>query len=100
MATTPAAAAKNVLAITLGTSSGSAANVEAPLKPNQPNQSKNTPNAPNGMLCPVITFTRPFSYLPSRGPTITAATNAATAPVKWTTVEPAKSTKPKSVNQP
>src|SRR5690606_6413011 len=100
VASTAAEADSNVFKMTGGTSAGSAAKVLPPLKPNQPSQRMNTPNAPSGKLWPGIELTIFPLYLPMRGPSFQAAMKAAVAPVKWTTVEPAKSIKPICDSQP
>src|SRR5690606_18288304 len=100
VAITPAEAANKVLAITGGTRAGSAAKVLPPLNPNQPSQRMKTPNAPSGKLWPGIVLIALPLYLPMRGPIFQAAINAATAPVRWTTVDPAKSIKPICDSQP
>src|SRR5690606_16163704 len=76
------------------------ANSDPPLNPNHPIQSINTPNAPYIILCPGMALEFPSVYFPSLGPTIEAITSAAQPPTAWTTVEPAKSTNPRLVNQP
>src|SRR5690606_11182968 len=98
----PQAPARLVLMITLPTamvSSPPQANWEPPLKPNQPIQRISTPRAPKAILCPGITWGFPSTYFPIRGPTKKAATRAAVPPTAWTTEDPAKSTKPASLNQ-
>lgn len=90
----------NVVAITFGTKLVSAARVLAPLKPNQPNQRTNTPSAPKGMLCPGMTFTFLPEYFPIRGQRKITTAKAELAPVKWTTVEPAKSVNPSCASHP
>ena len=75
--------------------------VEQPLNPNQQNHKIKQPNAPNVNECPGMALGFPFlSYLPIRGPSIFAPISAATPPVMWTAVEPAKSWKPNSDSQP
>ena len=94
--TAPAAAARLVLTKIMAISLFAAV-VEPGLKPNQPSQRMNTPRAASGMLCPRIGLTFPsLVYLPSRGPRTMAPARAAQPPTEWTTVEPAKSMKPKS----
>ena len=66
------------------------------MKPNQPNQRMKTPSPTSGMLWPGITFGFPSGpYLPWRGPSRSNAAKAPVAPIRWTTVEPAKSCIPK-----
>ncbi len=73
----------------------SVAPVDAPLKPNQPSQRASTPIPKIGMLWPGIARGLPsLPYLPRRGPSTIAAASAAVAPVRWTIVEPAKSSAP------
>ena len=73
-----------------------APSVEPALKPNQPNQSTSTASPTSGMLWPGITFGEPsLPYLPSRGPSSSSAASAPVAPIRCTTVEPAKSCMPK-----
>src|SRR5258706_15262495 len=71
------------------------ANVDPALKPNQPKARMNVPTNAIGMLCPGMAFTLPSAaYLPRRGPSKIAVTNAVTPPVMCTTDDPAKSTCP------
>src|SRR5680860_1244220 len=66
--------------------------VEPPLKPNQPIQRMITPSPTSGIECPGMTLGLPLaSYLPLRAPSSSNAARAPTAPVRWTTEEPAKS---------
>jgi hypothetical protein len=72
--------------------------VDPGLKPNQPNQRMTTPSCASGMLCPGMALGRPSRlYLPIRGPRRSRPAKPAVAPVRWTTVEPAKSWEPKWV---
>ena len=67
----------------------------APLNPYQPSHRIKTPRAPKGMEWPGIAFIftifpdRSFTYLPIRGPRITAPTRAAIPPVMWIAQDPA-----------
>src|SRR5215207_742674 len=66
------------------------------LKPNQPNQRSPAPRTVYVRLCGSI-----FSVLkPTRRPTTSAATRAATPEEMCTTVPPAKSSEPRSNSQP
>src|SRR5690606_5010170 len=89
-----------MIAGTLKTLSPLMANSDPPLKPNQPIHRIKTPNAPYIMLCPGMALELPSVYFPILGPTIAAMTSAAQPPTPWTTVDPAKSINPRSVNQP
>ena len=88
----------NALVAMLGNSPpGSAATRALPaLKPNQPNHRMAAPRTTNGILCGSI-GSRPY---PLRRAYKTAATRAATPALMCTTVPPAKSSAPKSPNQP
>ena len=100
----PAAAAMFVFAKIRPTSVMSptvpAANCEPPLKPNQPSHRMNVPSVASARLEPGIGFVLPSLYLPIRGPSTMAPAKAAQPPTECTTVEPAKSEKPSSDNQP
>ena len=70
--------------------------VEPGLKPNQPNQRMKVAKPTNGIECPGITLgLRPGPYLPRRGPRRSRTARPPVAPVRWTTVEPAKSCEPR-----
>ena len=70
--------------------------VEPGLNPNQPNHRISTASPTSGMLWPGITLGLPSRpYLPCRGPSRSRAAKAPVAPIRWTTVEPAKSCMPK-----
>ncbi len=90
-ATTPAAAARQVVTRVKEVAAGSAESTEPPLKPNQPSQSRKTPIVASGMLLPGIGLRRPCTYLPSRGPSRRAPASAPHPPTECTSVEPAKS---------
>src|SRR6056297_62976 len=76
------------------------ASCEPPLKPNQPSHRMNVPSVARARLEPGIGLTRPSLYLPRRGPSTMAPASAAKPPAACTSVEPAKSEKPASDNQP
>ena len=98
--TEPAAAARLVLTKIMAMSL-LAAVVEPGLNPNQPSQRINTPRAARGKLWPKIGLILPsLVYLPIRGPRTMAPARAAQPPTECTTVEPAKSMKPKPSSQP
>ena len=104
-AKTPPAAANEVLTKISATAVASApepsASCDPPLKPNQPSHRMNTPNVVIGNEHPGKVLTEPsLPNLPSRAPNINAPANAAQPPTEWTKVEPAKSEKPISLNQP
>ena len=93
---TPAAAARLVTTATSAKRPPIAPRVEPALKPNQPNQSTSTARPTSGMLWPGITLGLPsLPYLPCRGPSSSSAASAPVAPIRCTTVEPAKSCMPK-----
>ena len=100
----PAAAAILVLANMRDTSEISPtvpmASCEPPLKPNQPSHRMNVPSVASARFEPGNGFTLPSLYLPRRGPSTMAPARAAQPPTECTTVEPAKSEKPASDNQP
>ncbi len=97
----PAAAAVFVVTVIKAMLVASAAIVLPGLKPNQPSQRINTPSATRMILWPGMALGLPeASYLPVRGPKANEPTNANQAPTLCTTVEPAKSQKPRSANQP
>jgi len=100
--TAPAAAARLVVTTTSAKWRLVALRVEPGLNPNQPNQRMKTPSWESGMLWPGIAFGFLFrSYLPIRGPSRSRPANPAVAPVRWTTVEPAKSWAPNlAISQP
>ena len=53
------------------------------------------PRPTSGMECPGIARGLPrASYFPRRGPSRSRAASAPVAPIRWTTVEPAKSCMP------
>src|SRR6056297_4251738 len=104
-ATAPDAAAMLVLAKMRLTSVMSptvpAASCDPPLKPNQPSHRMNVPSVARARFDPGMGFTLPsLPYLPRRGPSTMAPARAAQPPTECTTVEPAKSEKPASANQP
>ena len=69
--------------------------VEPGLNPNQPSHRIRTPSPTSGIECPGIARgLPPFVYLPRRGPSSSSAARAPVAPIRWTTVEPAKSCMP------
>ena len=74
------------------------------MNPNQPNHKINTPTATNGIeeaAKGLIAFASPLlSNRPVREPNYIIPASAAAPPVEWTSVEPAKSEKPSSANQP
>ena len=80
------------------------ANCDPPLNPNQPNHKMNTPIVTNGIDEAANGFSGAgapdFKNLPSLGPIIIAPAKAAAPPVECTHVDPAKSEKPISANQP
>src|SRR5919198_5116414 len=80
----------------------SALSVEPGLNPNQPNQRMKVARPTNGMLWPGITLGFPSGpYLPRRAPSSSSTANPPVAPVRWTTVEPAKSWEPRlAASQP
>ena len=93
---TPPAAAVFVFRKTWATAMASLAvlmaNWEPPLNPNHPNQRISPPKEAIGMFEPGMAFDFPSEvYLPILGPTINTAANAAVAPQRCTTPEPAKS---------
>ena len=91
----PAEPASTVLATTPGTAPVSPS-VLPPLKPSQPTQIESAPSTASGRLLAVISRGRPVrSKRPSRGPTATQAMSANQPPTECTTVDPAKSTKPR-----
>jgi hypothetical protein len=93
--TTPAAAARFVTTTTSAKRLPSVPSVEPGLKPNQPSQRISTPMPNSGIEWPGIARGRPpASYLPSRGPSSSSAARPPVAPVRCTTVEPAKSCMP------
>jgi hypothetical protein len=100
----PAAAAMFVLAKMRDTSETSPtvpiASCEPPLKPNQPSHRMNVPSVASARFEPGIGLTLPSLYLPRRGPSTITPARAAQPPTECTTVEPAKSEKPASDNQP
>ena len=98
--TTPAAAARLVVTRTREPAPGSAESTEPPLNPNQPSQSRKAPINASGRLCPAMGRGFPSMNLPSRGPSIQAATRAPQPPTPCTMVDPAKSWKPSSCSQP
>ena len=73
-----------------------AVRAEPPLKPNQPTHSMPAPVTVMVMLCGIIGV----CMKPRREPSTTAATRAATPAVMWTTVPPAKSSRPRLNSQP
>src|SRR6185503_7417649 len=89
---TPAAAASWVFSITSPKKEADVSKVEPPLNPNQPIQRMITPSPTSGIEWPGIARGEPSAaYLPIRGPSRNNAAKAPTAPVRWTTEEPAKS---------
>src|SRR6266545_3839032 len=100
-ATAPPAAAVFVVTAIRPIAFQSAAMVLPGLNPNQPNQRTKVPIVAAVMLCPGIGMTCPsLPYLPMRGPSIAAPTNAAQPPMEWTCVEQAKSNSPSFASQP
>ena len=101
IASTAAVAADRFVLTNINAMSFEAAVVEPGLKPNHPSQRINTPSAAKGMLCPRMGFIFPsFPYFPKRGPRTMVPAKAAQPPTEWTTVEPAKSMKPRFSSQP
>ena len=100
--TAAAAAARFVLmAMSEMASPSPTARLEPGLKPNQPNQRMNTPSEASGTEWPGMGFELPSALKrPRRGPRIMAPTSAVAPPVRWTTVEPAKSKKSSWASQP
>src|SRR3954452_13165847 len=93
----PAAAARVVTTTKTENRPQTAPSVDPGLKPNQPNHRIRTASPTYGIECPGITLgrlSRP-EYLPWRGPSRSRAAKAPVAPIRWTTVEPAKSCMPK-----
>ena len=91
-AITPAAAARLVTIAISGKRPSSALRPEPGLKPNQPSHRISTPRPKSGMLWPGIARGLPSGpYLPRRGPSSSSTASAPVAPIRWTTVEPAKS---------
>jgi hypothetical protein len=89
---TPAAAASWVFSMTSPKNEPALSNVEPPLKPNQPIHRITTPRPTSGIEWPGIARALPSGpYLPLRAPSSSSAASAPTAPVRWTTDEPAKS---------
>ena len=75
--------------------------VEPGLNPNQPSHRTNRPMTASDMLCPGMAWGLPvLSYLPMRGPKISAPARAAQPPTECTAASPAKSIKPRSASQP
>ena len=69
-----------------------APSVEPGLNPNQPSHRISTPRPTSGIECPGIARGLPSGpYLPIRGPSNSNAASAPVAPIRWTTVDPAKS---------
>src|SRR5258708_28453751 len=101
-ASAPAAAARLVVTTTSAKCRLVAFSVDPGLKPNQPNQRMITPSWESGMLCPGMALGLPSRpYLPTLGPSSSSPAKAAVAPVRWTTVDPAKSCEPKcDISQP
>ena len=90
--TTPAAAARLVTTTTSAKRPPTAPRVEPGLNPNHPNHRMNTARPTSGMLWPGITLGLPsLPYLPWRGPSSSSAAKAPVAPMRCTTVDPAKS---------
>ncbi len=98
----PRAAAKLVFMATLAIRSPfPTPKVDPGLKPNHPNQRINTPSDAKGIECPAMTFVDPSGlYFPALGLNIIVPIKAALPPTRCTTVEPAKSAKPKFASQP
>ena len=111
----PAAAARLVVTIIRAIDRSIPDVVLPALKPNQPNHNRNTPSAANGILWPGMFFTSflyatrdpvpeflifVLTYLPIRGPRTNAPASPAHPPTECTTVDPAKSIKPRSLSQP
>jgi hypothetical protein len=93
--TTPAAAARLVTRATSANRFPIAPSVEPGLNPNQPSQRINTPRPTRGIECPGIARGLPSApYLPLLGPSSSSAASAPVAPIRWTTVDPAKSCMP------
>ena len=93
---TPAAAPSCVTTTTSAKRPPIAPSVEPALNPNQPNHSTSTARPTSGMLWPGMALGLPSSpYLPWRGPSSSSAASAPVAPIRCTTVEPAKSCMPK-----
>jgi len=105
---TPPQAARFVLIkiVEIATASSNVpnANCEPPLNPNQPSHNTKTPSVTKGIEdaakgCNALGT--PFeSNLPVLEPNNSAPANAADPPVEWTRVDPAKSEKPATANQP
>ena len=98
----PAAAARLVLMATRAISEPSPTpRVEPGLKPNQPNHSRNMPSEASGREWAAMTLGLPSGpNLPIRGPSARVPMKAAQPPTACTTVEPAKSAKPRLASQP
>ena len=94
-AITPAAAARLVTTTTSAKRLPIAPSVEPGLKPNQPSQRMSTPRPTSGIEWPGMARGLPSGpYLPRRGPSSSSAAKPPVAPIRWTTVEPAKSCMP------
>ena len=95
----PAAAAKKVFNRMPGTASSST-RLLPPLKPCQPNPNNNAPKTDSGKLLGANFLALPSTNLPLLGPIIRIIARPIHPPVECTIVDPAKSTKPRSYNQP
>ena len=101
MAARPPAQAERQVFAAMNPMLPSGAVVEPQLKPNHANHRMNTPRPAMGMLWPGMARAMPSAlYLPIRGPMTTAPARAIQPPTECTTVEPAKSMKPRSSSQP
>ena len=90
--TAPAAAASCVFNATSAKKLSVVPNVEPALNPYQPTHSRRTPRPTRGIECPGIARGEPSEpYLPRLAPRSRSAASPPTAPVRWTTDEPAKS---------
>src|SRR5262245_31427194 len=91
----PATAARLVFTAITEMRRSVAPSVDPGLKPIQPNSRMNVPVTTNTTLCAGNARGFPsLSYLPIRGPRMTASAIAQNPPTACTTVEPAKSTYP------
>ena len=91
----------NEVAIAAASAPVPSANCEPPLKPNQPSHKMKVPRVASGRDEPGSACGLPSGpNRPLRAPRIMAPVNAAHPPTECTRVEPAKSLKPASDNQP
>ena len=102
---TPPAAAKlvftNIIETAFASTTLEIINSDPPLKPNQPSHKIKVPSVASGKFAPGIAFTFPSDeYFPSLDPRTNTPANAAVAPQRWTTPDPAKSEKPAASRKP